>query len=327
MKVLNLVTTSNSAHYQEQLRALNRNNIEQDILSSHETGISPDSSIIANLPSGLKQVLYYGATTTSYYPNVLKHSMKTGEYDLLHATSGLVAPFALAQPIRPIVVTLWGSDLMGNYFAGHYDRVCEYCASKADATIVMSQEMNEQLDQDVYVIPHGIDLEKFKPISKDEAQRELGWNSKKKHVLFPYSKSRSVKRYPLAKEIVDEVNERTEKVVELHTISGEPHSKIPIYMNASDCLLLTSKHEGSPNTVKEAMACNLPVVSINVGDVEERLSGVYPSKVCDKESELADCLENTLDKDMRSNGRDHIQDLSLKKMGEQIVEVYKSVQK
>jgi len=95
-------------------------------------------------------------------------------------------------------------------------------------------------------------------------------------------------------------------------------------MNAADALLLTSYSEGSPNAVKEAMACNLPVVSTNVGDVQELLGDVNQSRVCTSKNDLINTLHRILRQGHRSNGRQHIRHLSLDDMGDQIISVYEA---
>ena len=84
------------------------------------------------------------------------------------------------------------------------------------------------------------------------------------------------------------------KRIRLELISGKTHSEINEMLNAANCLLLTSLHEGSPNIVKESMACNLPVVTVNCGDVAIRLSDVTPSFVSKdyNANELADLLRD-----------------------------------
>jgi len=113
-------------------------------------------------------------------------------------------------------------------------------------------------------------------------------------------------------------------VAVLHAVTGVPHEEMPTHMNAADALLLTSKREGSPNSVKEAMACNLPVVATDVGDVADRLRDVTPSHVCRSDAELVDGLVDVLDRGVPSNGRAAIEPLGLERMAARIRDVYEN---
>lgn len=254
------------------------------------------------------------------YGEVLKES--SCQYDLVHANNGLTAPSALLQPKRPIVVSFWGSDLMGRM-----GWMSKNCARFYDERIVMSEEMASLLHGESHVIRHGIDLSQFQPIDQDYAQERVGWDPETAHVSFPYNPSRRVKNHPLAKRVVERVASTLSLPVDLKIVNKVPHEEIPYYMNAADVLLLTSRREGSPNAVKEAMACNLPVVATEVGDVNERLAGVRNSHVGRTESELVEYLITVLQDGCRSNGREHVQDLSLEHMGERILDVYEMAMK
>lgn len=242
------------------------------------------------------------------------------QYDIIHANYGLVGPIALAQPKRPVVMTLWGSDLMGKYGA-----VSKLCARYCDAVIVMSDEMAELLGSDCHVVPHGIDLGVFRPIPVDEARGELGWDDDTYHVLFPYSPERDVKNYPRAQRVVKRVRKRVDRPVELKIASGIDHHQMPHFFNAADTLLLTSKREGSPNTVKEAMACNLPVVSTDVGDVRDRVDGVAHSAVGSTDERLTDHVVDVLRTGQRSDGRKKMRSFSAQRRGERIRALYEDL--
>ena len=313
MQVLNLVTNADSQFYKTQVSVLEDNGVDSTTLAvpgDHQYGVAEEDAD----GSASRSVLDY----VKFYPPVLKRSFDS--YDLIHANYGLTAPAALAQPNLPVVLSLWGSDLMGTYGS-----VSEFCANHCDAVIVMSEEMARELDCDCYVIPHGIDLDQFGPIPQREAQAEMGWDPDAHHVLFPYPKGREVKNYPRAERVVEMVRERMDRPVELQIASGIPHDLMPKLFNAADVLLLTSKREGSPNTVKEAMACNLPVVSTDVGDVRGRLEDVSHSHVATSDERLADAVEDVLRAGERSDGREAIRPLSTERMGERIQNVYEDV--
>lgn len=304
MHVLNLTSKANSPPFELQVAALEERGIECTTVQVPGT-VTADSS---------RSVLDY----VRFHPTVLKESF--GSYDLIHANYGLTAPFALTQPRLPVVLSLWGTDLDGDL-----GWVSKLCANFCDATIVMSERMERELDQDCHVIPHGVDFDQFGPMPRSEAIDRVGWDPDAKHVLFPYKAERDVKNYPRAERIVDAVRTDVPEPVRLQTARDVPHDEMPTYMNAADCLLLTSDREGSPNVVKEAMACNLPVVSVDVGDVRERLDGVEPSEVCRNDRELRLALFSILNGGGRSNGREQAEEISTEWMAARIHQVYRGV--
>ncbi|RZV10814.1 glycosyl transferase family 4 [Natrinema hispanicum] len=304
MNVLNLTSKSNSPPFELQIQALEERGIDC-------TTVSVPGMVTAE--SG-RSVLDY----VRFYPTVLTESL--GSYDLVHANYGLTAPFALAQPRLPVVLSLWGTDL-----DGELGWVSKRCAPYCDATIVMSEQMKRELGQDCHVIPHGVDFDIFEPMSQSDAIDRLGWDPDANHVLFPYKKERTVKNYPRAARIVDAVRDDVSEPVHLQTAREVPHAEMSTYMNAADCLLLTSDREGSPNVVKEALACNLPVVSVDVGDVRERLEGVTPSSVCRTDAELRRALATILTSEPRSNGREQAEKINMEWMAARIHDVYRDV--
>jgi glycosyltransferase involved in cell wall biosynthesis len=109
---------------------------------------------------------------------------------------------------------------------------------------------------------------------------------------------------------------------------GAPPDRIPAYLCASDCLLVTSLFEGSPNIVKEALACNLPVVSVDVGDVRQRLNGVCPSAVVGTNpNEIASKLVQVLTAPARSNGSAKIGEISTTATAQRVLRLYQAVSK
>lgn len=268
--------------------------------------------------------LYYGFQASRLYAKLVR-SLATTDYDIVHVNSGIVAPLGLLQPTRPVVMTLWGDDLLGDRLGGLQPEITKFCAKRSDQVIVRSQEMRDTLPCDAEIIPSGVDLSVFKPIDRAHARDAVGWSPTDRHVLFPYGKGREKKRYPLAKQIVEQVDEAFDDPVQLQVVQDVSHHEMPLYYNAADALLLPSLREGSPNTVKEAMACNVPVVSTDVGDTRERLGPVSNSYVCANDADLEDALLAVLEAGGRTDGRSYVEEVSLERMGERIVAIYESL--
>lgn len=287
--------------------------LTQQVDALEERGVSVTTMSVAGEVSAdtARSPLDYLRTV----PRVLREAGP--EYDLIHAHYGLTAPAALAQLRLPVVLSLWGSDVHGPTAP-----VSKLCAPLCAEVVVMSAEMGAALGRNCTVIPDGVDLERFRPESRSRARAAVGWADDEYHVLFPYPPARTVKNHPRAKRVVDAASRRVDRPVRLQTISGVDHDAVATYFNAADALLLTSDSEGSPNSVKEALACNVPVVSLAVGDVPERLAGVEPSVIARSNRELVDGLVGVLERGERSNGREAAREVSIERTAERMLAVY-----
>jgi teichuronic acid biosynthesis glycosyltransferase TuaC len=262
----------------------------------------------------------------------VRKRLRTGRYDVVHAQFGQSALAALPCPL-PLIVTLRGDDLLGVLHDTHgtitpmgrlLPMVTRFAARRADAVIVVAEHMKAMLDKgvDAAVIPSGLNLELFRPVSRDEARRAADLPLDKKLVLFVGAPDLARKRYGLACEAVNRVAQRMP--VELVLGWGVPHSRMPLLMNACDALIFTSLQEGSPNAVKEALACNLPVVSVPVGDVAERLQHVTGCELCadDSPETLAAALERVLLRGTRATSRHAVAHLDERLIAERVIDVY-----
>ncbi|THE66406.1 glycosyltransferase [Salinadaptatus halalkaliphilus] len=251
-----------------------------------------------------------------FFPAVMREARK--DYDLIHAHYGLTVPMALPQRRLPVVCSLWGTDLEG---PGR--PISRACAPFCDEVIVMTPGMKRRLGTDCTVLPFGIDLERFQPAPQSQAQARVDWDSDEHHVLFPYPPERTVKDYPRARRLVRTVDNLLERPVNLQVVHGVDHDRVSTYMNAADALFLTSWREGSPTSVKEAMACNLPVVATDVGDVRTRLEAVDPSSVAKSDDELVRGLVEVLERGERSNGREAVRAVSQDAVVDRLLEIYR----
>lgn len=208
-------------------------------------------------------------------------------YDVVHAHYGLSGFPALFRYETPLVITLHGSDaLVGRIQPLISKTVCSF----ADAVIVVSKGISARIAGEI--IPCGIDLEVFRPRDREAARARLGLPLRGKLVLFPFDPLRKIKRYELARAAVAALRDPE---IQLLTVSGKPNEEMPWYYSAADAMVLCSESEGSPTSVKEALACNLPVVSTDVGDVREIMDGIDGCVICaDNADDLAQGLKRVL---------------------------------
>ncbi len=263
----------------------------------------------------------------------LQRELKQFRPDVIHAHYGTMTTAVCALSTRvPLVITYRGSDLnpcpsisLLRSAAGRL--LSQLSMLRARRVMCVSEGLKRRLwwgKHSVAVIPGGINLKRFRPMPKDFARSRVGWKPEEKVVLFNAGFDVERKRLDLAEAAI-QVAHRWCDDVRLMVLDGhEGQDRIALYLNAADVLLMTSDWEGSPNIVKEALACNLPVVSVDVGDVKERLAHVRPSKIVSRDPvEIARALAAVLQQPERSNGYELIQDLSSERVTERVVAVYR----
>ena len=260
-------------------------------------------------------------------------------YDVVHAHYGYSAIVARMNFRAPLVVSYCGDDLLGTS-----DPACPalktprstwlaaavaQIAWVATATITKSEQMERRLPRARrarnYVIPNGVDLDVFSPIDQQEARRCLRWDPDEKTVLFVGDPALPTKNYALARVACARAARHCPEV-RLRVAWAIPPEEIPVWMSAADALVFPSWSEGSPNVVKEAMACELPVVATPVGDTPERLRGIPGCYVLPPdELRFADALIQALNHGRCPAARAAIGELSLPHVAERVIHVYESV--
>lgn len=208
--------------------------------------------------------------------------------DVVHVMYGGVLAERATRHVTglPVLVTYHGSDLLGQRGAGAVRRAmagygvwCSWrAARRASGIVVVAGHLERRLPREVdrrnvRVIACGVDLERFLPGNREACRDRLGWRGDVFHVLFATNNDDPVKRPELARAAVGELAAGG-VAVELHILKGVPYPEVPAWLTASDVILLTSWSEGSPTIVKEALACDRPVVSVAVGDVPEQIAGI-----------------------------------------------------
>lgn len=209
--------------------------------------------------------------------------------DLVHAHYGYCGWLALLGrklSLRhvPIVISFMGDDLLGTTFNQQGDRemlsrlqakLNANIAGRYDQVIVKSQQMADLIaPTPCHVVANGIDVSLFFPQDNDDACQQVGLDPTRLKVLFPGNPENAVKGYGLACEAVQVAKQRLNVDIQLVPLWGVAPDKVALYMNACQVMLMASFTEGSPNVIKEGLACNMSIVSVPVGDVREMLQGV-----------------------------------------------------
>ena len=157
------------------------------------------------------------------------------------------------------------------------------------------------------------------------ARQKVGLAQDKKYILFPWDPDRKIKRADIANEALTilQKNHPTAELMCLHNVS---HETVADYMNACDAMVLVSDAEGAPVAVREALACNLPVVSVDVGDVKQLLEGVEECYQCEQHpQDVAAKLDIVLRSGRRSNGREKLSQMDNNWSAQQVLLVYQSM--
>ena len=266
-----------------------------------------------------------GKGASGYLSNLSPLKKKIHEFkpDLLHAHYGLSGMLANLQRAVPVVTTYHGSDI---HSKGMNLSMSKITARYSAYNIFVSpwlMELSGYHGENKCIIPCGVDTTTFTPIKRTEARKQLGWDEDEQIVLFAGAFDNEVKNSPLAKKAVSLVPDT--RLVELR---GYTREQVNILMNAANCLLMTSHREGSPVVIKEAMACGTPIVSVDVGDVKDVVSGVSGCFLSTYDAnDIAANIRQALTFKGKTNGPQRIieKGLSNEIIAHQILETYQKV--
>lgn len=310
-------------------------------------GINP---IVENQANSLKSVglniTTYGIKgkgLKGYLKNIslLKKELKCNNYNIIHAHYGSSAIVALlAKRKEKLIVSFMGDDILGTKNDNGKNTLISILESKFhkflaryfyNYSIVKSEEMNSALRiKNCEVIPNGVDIDKFTSIDMIEAQKKLKLELNNKYILFAADPKRPEKNINLAKKAISLLEKKNVKLLVVFNIEND---LIPYYLNASSVVILTSFHEGSPNIIKEAMACKRPIVTTDVGDVKKIIGntkGCYVVKFdpIDVGTGISNAL-NFANENGHTKGTERIKELEIDstKIAKRIESVYLKVLK
>jgi glycosyltransferase involved in cell wall biosynthesis len=268
-------------------------------------------------------------------PNLIKHVSKL-KPDIVHAHYAYCGFTALGTVgMCPLVTSIMGDEVLGRFevdgrkmaFSYAQYPLAKLVVMSSKRVIVKSREMaKHSLSYKTYVIPNGVDFSIFRPRPSLEVRQELGLDTESIYLLFPCDPKNTVKRFELAVKVSQFLNRKYGLANTLLHMRDKSQADLVKYMNAANAMVFTSWSEGSPNVVKEAMACNLPIVSVPVGDVLEILDGTDNCAVVwDDPKIMAESLHRIISNGQRSTGRDRIRHLRMDKVALRIERVYHEV--
>lgn len=232
----------------------------------------------------------------------LNNAIRDFHPDVVHAHYGLCGLLANLQRRVPVVTTYHGSDINDKKvlpLSKMAMRLSAWNIFVSKKTIDIAQPGNKYS-----LLPCGIDLSELQLTDKQEARKRMNLQNDKKYILFAGAFDNAVKNASLAQEAVAFLNDEN---VELLELKGYSHDEVTLMMCAADVFLMTSISEGSPQVIKEALACGCPIISVDVGDVKERIAAIEGCVVVERDADkLAFALKNALALGKRTEGRDAI---------------------
>lgn len=261
----------------------------------------------------------------------LRKKIREWKPDVIHAHYGLSCLVAnLATRRVPVISTYHGSDInvaSVRRFSKMAIRMSKWnvFVSKRNMALAGAVEGKK-----ASLVPCGILLSEDQLQMREEARKALGWKADEKKVLFAGAFDNDVKDPELAKQAMKEL--KNEGVnAELIELKGYNRQQVNTLMCAVSCLLMTSKTEGSPQVIKEAMACGCPIVSVDVGDVAERTEGVEGCFVVKSREprDIAEAIEKAIAFEGKTNGHEHIlaAGLTNELVAKRIIEIYKQIKR
>jgi len=273
----------------------------------------------------------------------LKRKIREWKPDIVHAHFGLSAITADLQGLVPVVTTFHNGETLN----WHVNLMSSLMSLRAKHVIYVAQHIRDLSyfkAKRYSIIPCGVNMEECEVMDKAEARHRLGWDAKKKYILFGGAFDNLRKNYPLLREAVERLKDermRGLEDIEIVEMKGLSRKDCVLRMNACDLFSLPSHSEGSPQALKEAMACNCPCLATDIADVKY-LFGDEPGHFilrnprktherwdADEKSldEMVELLKKALAFEGRTKGRERILELELsnEQVAKRIITIYDNI--
>lgn len=300
---------------------------------------------LENEPSAVDYFLVKGNYLKAV--GALKAKIREFKPDIVHAHFGLSAITAELQGLVPVVTTFHNGETLN----WHANMLCSLFSLRAKHVIYVAHHIRDLSffkAKNYSIIPCGVPMDQCGVMDKEDARKQLNWDAKKKYILFGGAFDNLRKNYKLLAEAVERLTNEgltNEGVndIELVEMKGLSRAECVLRMNACDLFALPSHSEGSPQALKEAMACNCPCLATDIADVRYLFGDEpghwilrNPRKTherwdADEKSldEMVQLLNDALKFEGRTNGRQRIIDLELsnEQVAERIVNIYNEILK
>ncbi len=264
--------------------------------------------------------LVTGKGAFGYLKNLplLKKSIAASRCTIVHAHFGLSGMLAVLQRKVPVVITFHGTDIQKL----RSNLVSSVASLLSSHNIFVSMPLKTKLlarNRAKYsIVPCGVDTEKFYPMDKFQARKLLGLQRDVSLVLFSSSFDNQIKNYELARKAIMGLSNCV-----LIEACGRSREEMCLLFNACDILLITSFYESSSQVAKEAMACNCPIVSTDVGIVRELTSGIEGCYITSyAPDDITDKVKRVLEFKGRTRGREKITGMGNEEIAKKVIEIY-----
>ena len=301
--------------------------------------VSEQGESLRSLGNEVDYFLVEGKGLLSYFTQRKALLRKIAKFkpDVIHAHFGLSGITAVLQNKVPVVTTFHNGETLNKYV----NLLTSVFSLRAKHVIYVAQHIYDLVyckHKHYTILPCGVNMEECVVTPYTEARKQLGWSNQKKYILFGGAFDNLRKNYPLLKQAIELTGRKDIEVIEMRGLNRQ---ECTLRMCACDCFALPTHSEGSPQTIKEAMACNCPIVATDTADIAHLLgdlAGHYllrnPRKTkerwdADERSagELAELLEKALAFNGRTEGRKRIEELGLtnEQVAKRLVDIYQKL--
>lgn len=256
----------------------------------------------------------------------IKKKIEEFKPDIIHAHYGLSGITAVLQGQVPTVITFHNGETLNRWV----NLLTSYFSLKAQYVIYVAQHIYDKCyfkSKKYSIEPCGVNLDDCVITGRTEARNILGFKNEKKYILFGGAFSNLRKNYPLLEQAIKLTGRNDIEVLEMKGLSRQ---QISLLLSACDLFALPTKSEGSPQALKEAMACNCPIMATDVADIKHLLGNLEGHFICSfNPNEVAETLNQALAFNSRTKGRERIIELGLdnKQVAAKLIEIYNQIPK